>query len=159
MKKIRNNVFETNSSSTHSLTIGRTVDKNDYEPFGKNLKIRWINTDDETVLVTLTDKVSYLVSHIASWYKYNAEDYDDLLEQVQDNWDFKRLRDYVYDRYEKEIVFPKYTGDVEDIVEINHQLVSYEHNLQEVMEDMITYDLNLFDEVLQNGKDIVFGRD
>ena len=33
MKKIRNNVFETNSSSTHSLTIGRTVDKNDYEPF------------------------------------------------------------------------------------------------------------------------------
>ncbi len=159
MKKIRNNVFETNSSSTHSLTIGRTVDKNDYEPFGKNLKIRWINTDDETVLVTLTDKVSYLVSHIASWYKYNAEDYDDLLKQVQDNWDFKRLRDYVYDRYGKEIVFPKYTGDIEDIVEINHQLVSYEHDLQEVMEDMITYDLNLFDEVLQNGKDIVFGRD
>ena len=27
MKKSRNNVFETNSSSTHSLTLGRTLGK------------------------------------------------------------------------------------------------------------------------------------
>ena len=82
MKKIRKNVFETNSSSTHALTVGRVLGE-DYVPYGNNLKIKWF--DEEETLTTLKDKVSYLVSHIASWYVYNAEDYEDLIEQVKEN--------------------------------------------------------------------------
>ena len=59
MKKIRNNVFETNSSSTHALTTGRVLNQ-DYIPYGNNLKIKWF--DEEETLTTLQDKVSYLVS-------------------------------------------------------------------------------------------------
>ena len=66
MKTIRNFTFETNSSSTHALSIGKKLN-NDYAPFGDTLKIYWMDTDDESVLNTLKEKVSYLVSHIASW--------------------------------------------------------------------------------------------
>lgn len=156
MRKIRNSVFETNSSSTHALTIGRKLGK-DYAPFGNNIKIRWF--DEEETLTTLEEKVSYLVSHIASWYQYNAEDYEDLIEQVKNNWDFKRIEQYVSDNYGKKIVFPKYSGNVEDLTVINHQLISWNHSLSEVLEDLVDEERDLLAEVLQDGKDIEFGRD
>lgn len=158
MKKIRNNVFETNSSSTHALSIIKPLGES-YAPFGKNLKIRWIDTDDEYSLTTLTDKVSYLVSHIASWYQHNAIDYEDLIEEIRENRDFKRIETYVKENYGKEIVFPKYDGDVEYLVEINHQLVSWNHNLDEVLEDIISEKKDYLAEVLQDGTMIDFGRD
>lgn len=156
MKKIRKNVFETNSSSTHALTVGRVLGE-DYVPYGNNLKIKWF--DEEETLTTLKDKVSYLVSHIASWYVYNAEDYEDLIEQVKENWDFKRIENYVWGKYGKKIVFPEYKGDLEDMVEINHQLVSWGHNLDEVLEDIVNEERDYLAEVLEDGKDIEFGRD
>lgn len=157
MKKIRNNVFETNSSSTHALTLGRPLGK-DYVSPGKYLKIKWF--DEEETLTTLEEKVSYLVSHIASWYKWNVPSYEDLIEEIKDNWDFKRIENYVKEKYNKEIVFPeKYDGELEDIVEINHQLQSWNHRIDEILDDLITWDRDLLDEVLQDGKDIVFGRD
>lgn len=157
MKKVRENVFETNSSSTHSLTIGRAKGK-DYTQPGKFLKIRWF--DEEETLTTLEEKVSYLVSHIASWYKWNAPSYEDLIEEIKENYDFKRIERYVKEKYDKEIVFPeKYNGDLEDIVEINHQLQSWNHQINEVLDDLISWDRDLLDEVLQDGKDITFGRD
>lgn len=156
MKKIRNNVFETNSSSTHALTTTNNLGK-DYVPFGNTLKIRFFN--EEETLTTLADKVSYLVSHIISWYKWDVASYDDLIEQVKENSDFRRIEYYVRERYGKQIVFPeKYDGDLEEIVEINHQLQSWEHNLDEVLRDMIN-ERDLLDEVLSDGKMIVFGRD
>jgi len=156
MKKIRNNVFETNSSSTHALTVGRVLGE-DYVPYGNNLKIKWF--DEEETLTTLKDKVSYLVSHIASWYVYNAKDYEDLIEQVKENWDFKRIENYVWEKYEKKIVFPEYNGDLEDMVEINHQLIAWNHNLNEVLEDIVNEERDYLAEVLEDGKDIEFGRD
>ena len=156
MKKIRNNVFETNSSSTHALTTTNNLGK-DYVPFGNTLKIRFFN--EEETLTTLADKVSYLVSHIISWYKWDVASYDDLIEQVKENSNFRRIEYYVRERYGKQIVFPeKYDGDLEEIVEINHQLQSWEHNLDEVLRDMIN-ERDLLDEVLSDGKMIVFGRD
>jgi len=159
MLKKRINTFETNSSSTHALSVGTELHEN-YVPYGKNLKIRWIDTDDERVLSTLTDKVSYLVSHIASWYKYNAIDYDDLIEQIKDDTSFRMIEEYVKHRYNKEIVFPKeYDGDIEDIVNINHQLTSWNHNINEVLEDIVNEDRDYLAEVLEDGKFIEFGRD
>ncbi|MGN0967030.1 MAG: hypothetical protein ACI4OP_05575 [Candidatus Coprovivens sp.] len=159
MKTIRNFTFETNSSSTHALSIGNKLNS-DYTPFGDTLKIYWMNTDDESVLNTLKEKVSYLVSHIASWYKYDAEDYDELLEQIKNNYDFRVLENFVRIKYKKQIVFPKtYKGDIEDIVNINHQLISYNHSLTEILEGIVDEDRNYLAEVLEDGNNIVFGRD
>ena len=158
-KKIRRETFETNSSSTHALSIGKKLD-NDYTPFGDTLKIYWMNTDDESVLNTLEEKVSYLVSHIASWYKYDVENYDELLEQIKSNYDFHMLEDFVKIKYNKQIVFPKtYEGDIEDIVNINHQLTSWNHSLTEILEDIVDKDRIYLAEVLEDGNNIVFGRD
>lgn len=157
MKKIRNKTFETNSSSTHALTQSN-INNNEYLPFGDTLKIKFF--DEERTCATLAEKVSYLVSHIISWYKYDVEDYDDLIRQVEENWDFKRIKYYIQDVYGKEIVFPKkYDGDIEDIVIINHQLQSWNRNLDEVLNDIINEDRDLLDEVLNSNKAIVFGRD
>ena len=159
MKKIRRETFETNSSSTHALSIGKKLD-NDYTPFGDTLKIYWMNTDDESVLNTLKEKVSYLVSHIASWYKYDDENYDELLEQIKSNYYFHMLEDFVKIKYNKQIVFPKtYEGDIEDIVNINHQLTSWNHSLTEILEDIVDEDRDYLAEVLEDGNNIVFGRD
>ena len=159
MKKIRRETFETNSSSTHALSIGKKLD-NDYTPFGDTLKIYWMNTDDESVLNTLKEKVSYLVSHIASWYKYDVENYDELLEQIKSNYYFHMLEDFVKIKYNKQIVFPKtYEGDIEDIVNINHQLTSWNHSLTEILEDIVDEDRDYLAEVLEDGNNIVFGRD
>lgn len=159
MLKKRINTFETNSSSTHALSIGTELHEN-YVPYGKNLKIRWIDTDDERVLSTLTDKVSYLVSHIASWYKYNAVDYEDLIDQIKDDMNFRMINEYVKYKYKKEIVFPeKHTGDLEDIVNINHQLTSWNHNINEVVKDIVDEERDYLAEVLEDGKYIMFGRD
>lgn len=159
MKKIRKNTFETNSSSTHALVIGNAKDNNDYVPFGNNLKIRFIDTDEEVILSTLKDKVSYLVSHIASWYKYNATNYEDLIDSIKMNYDFRRIEEYVNQKYGKQIVFPdKYDGDIEDIVNINHQLTSWGNTLNEILEDMVERE-DLLGYVLENGNNIEFGRD
>ena len=159
MKTIRNFIFETNSSSTHALSIGKKLN-NDYAPFGDTLKIYWMDTDEERVLNTLKEKVSYLVSHIASWYKYDVENYDELLEQIKNNCDFRTLEDFVKTKYNKQIVFPKtYKGDIEDIVNINHQLTSWNHSLTEILEDIVDEDRDYLAEVLEDGNNIVFGRD
>lgn len=101
-----------------------------------------------------------MVSHIASWYKYDAEDYDELLEQIKNNYDFRVLENFVRIKYKKQIVFPKtYKGDIEDIVNINHQLISYNHSLTEILEDIVDEDRNYLAEVLEDGNNIVFGRD
>ena len=63
MKVIRNKVFETNSSSTHSLTFNKKENDNFLSPNSK-LVIHFIDTNDYGVFSTLNEKVSYLVSQI-----------------------------------------------------------------------------------------------
>ena len=86
-------------------------------------------------------------------------DYEDLIEQVKENWDFKRIENYVWEKYGKKIVFPEYNGNLEDMVEINHQLISWGHHLDEVLEDIVNEERDYLAEVLEDGKDIEFGRD
>ena len=74
MKKTRVEVFETNSSSTHSLSYCKNVDLKEYIPVGDKIIIDFINTDMDGVFVTLKEKVSYLVSHIINNYKYYCLD-------------------------------------------------------------------------------------
>ena len=61
MKKIRNKTFETNSSSTHSLSYCGNVNLDTYTPVGNKIVIEFINTDDGGTFTTLKRKVSYLL--------------------------------------------------------------------------------------------------
>ena len=158
MKKIRNKTFETNSSSTHSLSYCGNVNLDTYTPVGDKIVIEFINTDDGGTFTTLKRKVSYLVSHIVNNYKYNCLDYEDLVEQVSKSYDFKRISNYVKNKYGKEVVFPKeYKGDIEEIVYINHQLL--ERNLDSVLEDLITEERDYLAEVLDPTQVIELGHD
>ena len=158
MKKIRNKTFETNSSSTHSLSYCGNVNLDTYTPVGDKIVIEFINTDDGGTFTTLKRKVSYLVSHIVNNYKYNCLDYEDLVEQVSNSYDFKRISNYVKNKYGKEVVFPKeYKGDIEEIVYINHQLL--ERDLDSVLEDLITEERDYLEEVLDPTQVIELGHD
>ena len=158
MKKIRNKTFETNSSSTHSLSYCGNVNLDTYTPVGDKIVIEFINTDDGGTFTTLKRKVSYLVSHIVNNYKYNCLDYEDLVEQVSNSYDFKRISNYVKNKYGKEVVFPKeYKGDIDEIVYINHQLL--ERNLDGVLEDLIKEERDYLAEVLDPTQVIELGHD
>ena len=158
MKKIRNKIFETNSSSTHSLSYCGNVNLDTYTPVGDKIVIEFINTDDGGTFTTLKRKVSYLVSHIINNYKYNCLDYEDWVEQVSNSYDFKRISNYVKNKYGKEVVFPKeYKGDIDEIVYINHQLL--ERNLDGVLADLITEERDYLAEVLDPTQVIELGHD
>lgn len=158
MKKIRNKTFETNSSSTHSLSYCGNVNLDTYTPVGDKIVIEFINTDDGGTFTTLKRKVSYLVSHIVNNYKYNCLDYEDLVEQVSNSYDFKRISNYVKNKYGKEVVFPKeYKGDIEEIVYINHQLL--ERDLDSVLADLVTEERDYLAEVLDPTQVIELGHD
>lgn len=157
MKTKREKVFETNSSSTHSLVYSKN-NVEGYAPKSDKIIVNFIDTNDEHILYTLRDKVSYLVSHIINSYKYNCEDYEDLKEQVERCYDFQRIADHVKKHYGKEVVLPKtYSGDLEDIVSINHQL--YSSNLDEVLADLVEHNFDYLAEVLSPEQMIEIGHD
>lgn len=158
MKKIRQMIFETNSSSTHSLTLINPLPQENFTSKSKHIIIRFINTDDESSLASLDDKVSYLVSQIVDQYKWDSLNYEDLIEQVTDDSDFKTISEYVQMRYGKDIVFPeKYEGCLDEITYINHQIRN--SRLTDLLHDIVEEERNLLEEVLENGKRIDFGRD
>ncbi len=167
MRLTRNNIFETNSSSTHALTIGKQ--QANYLSPSKTLIVDFIDTDEFYSLNTLKEKVSYLVSQIIEKYKYDVYDYADLKEQVENDCDFKRIADYVKNKYGKEVRLPKnykvntykdedgekYT-DIDEIVNINHQIRC--SNLDELLNDLVE-NRDLLDEVLRDDSYIEIGRD
>lgn len=158
-QKIRKRTFETNSSSTHSLVVTNEL-KDKYMPLTDTIMIRWINTDEETSLSTLRDKISYLVSHIAYWYKNDVYDYDELIWRIKNDENYKTIEEYVSEKYGKLIQFPeKYNGEIDEVVNINHQLVPYVNNLEVILEDIINPKNNYLEEVLEDGRTIEFDRD
>lgn len=158
IRKIRNGVFETNSSSTHAL-VYNSKENYDFLSPSSQLIINFVDTDDDTTYDTLREKVSYLVSQIVNHYKDNVLSYKDLIEEVEGNYDFQRIKEYVKERYDKDIVFPeKYDGNLDNIAYINHQLTDW-HDLDELLTEIVTYDHVLLDEVLSPSSSIEIGHD
>lgn len=169
MKKVRKDVFETNSSSTHALSITEGS-QSDYLSPSSTLVVEFIDTDDCGTLCTLKEKVSYLVSQIVNKYKWDVYDYEDLKEQVEHDWDFQRIVSFVKEKYNKNVVLPKnhkvykYTdedgeeyNDLGDIVNINHQ-IQYS-DLDELLSSLVNHNRDLLEEVLRTDTIIEFGRD
>lgn len=158
IRKIRNGVFETNSSSTHALVYNKKENYDFLSP-SRQLIINFVDTDEDTSYDTLREKVSYLVSQIINKYKNDVLSYEDLLEGLENDYDFQRIKRYVKERYDKDIVFPeKYEGYLEDIVNINHQLIDW-RDLDELLTEIVTYDRSLLDVVLSPSSSIEIGRD
>ena len=98
-------------------------------------------------------------SQIINKYKYDVLSYEDLIEEVEENHDFQRIKKYVKERYDKDIVFhEKYEGNLEEIVYINHQLTDW-RDLDDLLTEIITYDHVLLDEVLSPNSSIEIGSD
>lgn len=158
IRKIRNGVFETNSSSTHALVYNKNENYGFLSP-SRQLIIDFVNANGIVTYNTLREKVSYLVSQIINKYKYYVLSYEDLIKEVEENYDFQRIKRYVKERYDKDIVFPeKYEGDLDEIVDINHQLTDW-CDLDDLLTEIITYDHVLLDEVLSPSSSIKIGRD
>lgn len=158
IRKIRNGVFETNSSSTHALVYNKKENYDFLSP-SRQLIINFVDTDEDTSYDTLREKVSYLVSQIINKYKNDVLSYEDLLEELENDYDFQRIKRYVKERYDKDIVFPqKYEGYLDDIVGINHQLTGW-NDLDELLTEIVTYDHVLLDEVLSPSSSIEIGHD
>ena len=146
MKQIRQKTFETNSSSTHSLVLGNRMDN--YIPLSKHLKIEWIDTDDYYFLDTLEGKLSYLISHLANKLKWSCNTYEELLEEISNNFEYKQIEEYIQKKFDKKIRFPSNKNgiydDVEYIAEINHQLIPWGQGgvIEEVLDELIRYSEN-----------------
>lgn len=157
IRKVRNGVFETNSSSTHALVYNKKENYDFLSP-SRQLIIDFVNANGIVTYNTLREKVSYLVSQIINKYKYNVLSYEDLIKEVEENYDFQRIKRYVEEHYSKEIVFPKkYEGDLDEIVDINHQLTDW-RDLDDLLRDMVTYS-DLLGEALSPSSSIELGRD
>lgn len=133
MKIVRESVFETNSSSTHTLVIRKSGES--FYPESTRLAVKWADTDDDFCYSTFQEKVSYLVSHIADKHRFNVYTYEDLLDEIENDWEYRELREYVENLGYKIVFPPSYRGDIEEIVNINHQL--RERTLEEVLDDLI----------------------
>ena len=88
MKIVRESVFETNSSSTHTLVIRKSGES--FYPESTRLAVKWADTDDDFSYSTFQEKVSYLVSHIADKHRFNVYTYEDLLDEIENDWEIGR---------------------------------------------------------------------
>ena len=97
MKKVRNNVFETNSSSTHSISICRyekpqenNIPRN-YKDVYKVSEYGDVGGSDETYACdthnTEVSKLRFLINMIASIYEDS---------KLYEEWEFKRRDDEIY---------------------------------------------------------------
>lgn len=155
MIKIRKGTFETNSSSTHTLVFGKNTDEENM-PLAKHIKIEWIDTDDYYYLEGVKEKLSYLISHIANKVKWDCNTYEELLEEIQDNFEYKEIAEFIKEKYDKEIRFPDnknniYT-DMEYVCEINHQLIPWGSGavIDEVLSELIEYSVDSEDRRMYN---------
>lgn len=118
---IRINVFETNSSSTHSCTIFTADEYNKFEAGDLYINSSWVNTSSEFKGKTLLDRAQ-IVDLLTKSENKRYEDYgwrlkpfiDDkdhfetLLKELSLYWDFPNIEAYK-DDCDLEIDFHEYT--------------------------------------------------
>ena len=91
-----------------------------------------------------------------------------LKEQIENDYNFKRIKEYVKEHFNKEVVLPNefdnydededYEKSIDGIVNINHQLIN--HDFDELLKDIvISYDRDCLGEILNPNTEIEFGHD
>ena len=112
MKTIRNNVFETNSSSTHNVSVFYAED---YEKF-RNGKLLYNPESDE--LITLEEGVEILLNNLSEESKIEILNdkltYSEIVDLYMDE-----LEDIEVPKFYKELIDPYYNDLETDITEFN----------------------------------------
>lgn len=118
MKQVRHNVFETNSSSTHSLTI---CSKSEYERWGKDL---WFDMDnDEFIPAGWTgDDIEEVKQYYeerngeGTWESLSQEEQD--IELTEYYWSICKDESEWLDKRELETFYTEYTSPSGDEIVI-----------------------------------------
>ena len=134
--QIRKNVFETNSSSTHAVSIFRG--SNYIIPEKIVICPGEFGWECETYSCP-EDKLSYLYTWILS--KCNSYEYNEVTEKYDEHYDYDKLKDYQYrlkskllEAGVKEVEFEKCNGWSEDGY-IDHSEDLYNEDLEAILED------------------------
>lgn len=111
MIKIRANVFETNSSSMHSIAIAKNITKYDVldleEPYFTRINYgNYILNNYDTsiyrnefdILITLSEKVAYLL-----YYDYDINEINKVLIKIIPNFESIKIKKSFYKNNEKEL--------------------------------------------------------
>ena len=118
MRQIRRNVFETNSSSTHSLTI---CSKSEYERWGKDL---WFDMDDDEFIPAgwTGDDIENVKQYYeerngeGTWEGLNQEEQDTELTEYY--WSICKDESEWLDKRELETFYTEYTSPSGDEIVI-----------------------------------------
>lgn len=113
MKQIRHSVFETNSSSTHSITILNSEDKYICPNYIPTIPFGEYGWEQETY-TDYTDKLSYVVTMIGNKANDNTE--DDFLSNPHFLW----LKDMVKSHCGAELAV-EFLGEYSPLGYIDHQ--------------------------------------
>lgn len=111
MIKIRADVFETNSSSMHSIAIAKNITKYDVldleEPYFTRINYgNYILNNYDTsiyrnefdILITLSEKVAYLL-----YYDYNINEINKILRKIIPNFESIKIKKSFHKNNEKEL--------------------------------------------------------
>lgn len=109
-RQIRRNVFETNSSSTHTLTI---CSKSDFEKWkrGELLLDEWSNKFIDVEEVSEKDLESYYNSIKKPYYKNYEDLYDDERKSIKNEYMNKEVSGTTYDDWRDDGYLETYSQD------------------------------------------------
>jgi len=147
---IRYSVFETNSSSVHTLSLPKGECK---ETLNIKDGITEISCDDFSnsgVVYGLHEKLSYLCSYVALDHPGNIGENGCM--SSKDNWDLENIRDAIQRRY----------PDLEELVATNCYAAQFDHQTHPGCSSCIInlWDINMLESFLFNDDiKIIMGRD
>jgi len=160
MRKIRRGVFETNSSSTHSISIfeKKRVKESDI-PRDSVLEVFGVSGWDRDIFDEV-GKLNYIVCMLASIEDdlkygnklcYNENDFCEFISQPKFKWlselvKFERNTELKYSKYSKSFPYYSTTNDDND-------------SIWDILSDDHKYNLNNEEEFKQRCKEIIFDED
>lgn len=167
MKTIRNNTFETNSSSTHTLVLDKKEYKDDNKEVSLNLTERKYFYNEE--FTSPEDKLAYLLGCIA----YDADlEFSEVYSQsvYEENESVKTKIDELNEILKKNnitytIAEPTYNYDKEDLDEVEFELDEDRHVYvttdTEIQghEDIFNYAISNIRKYLLDGSKLIIGTD
>ena len=137
MINIRNNVFETNSSSVHTISIlGDSIC--DIKPLRGVLKIhlRYYGRENDIILSTPQEKLEYLMT--SAIQKYHGDEYDIYGDSLKSLKTFlKKLSDDYNNEYErcKELPYYYWLSPISHMIYILHTKIKSDFKIKFVADD------------------------
>lgn len=119
MKLIRNNIFETNSSSTHSLVIMSKQDYQDWKDHKKVLNIRKelgtveeLSDDDKEIIRLEDGKVQYKDETFDSMEDFMEGDYYDVIDDCNASEEYiEEYAEVIKTEMDDKVILSVYRGE------------------------------------------------